>query len=47
MSEIGNPMSNTMITSRNAHEGSSHAGKTADASWIVPPRHTHEAAATR
>ena len=33
-------MSNTMITSRNAHEGRSQAGKTADASWIAPPAPT-------
>ena len=40
ISEIGKPMSNTTITSRNAHDGRSQAGKTADASWIAVPAPT-------
>ena len=30
-------MSKSTMTRRNAQDGSSHAGKTADASWMTPP----------
>ena len=37
ISAIGNPIRSSTMTSRKAQAGSSHAGKTAEASWIIPP----------
>ena len=34
---IGKPISNDTMTDRNAQFGNSHAGKAAEASWMMPP----------
>ena len=39
-SAIGKPISRRMMTSRKAQVGNSHAGKTAEASWMMPPATT-------
>ena len=35
--EIGKPISNNTMTNRKAQFGNSHAGKAAEASWMMPP----------